>query len=175
MALENAYKAIRNGQCSAAVVGGVNLLLKPHTSVQFMKLGMLSPDGACKAFDASGKALAWKIVLLYKMNLLLNLWRDALVTVDIAGLVLVLRCAAWDIPWNLSVLHSSIRPRKLPVENKLYASFLCQWGKEITVSWCKLSFILCDEQWAFLGHSFLNKCTYCIPKQSVLSNSSGMK
>ncbi|NXF89098.1 FAS synthase, partial [Eubucco bourcierii] len=54
VALENAYKAIRNGQCSAALVGGVNILLKPNTSVQFMKLGMLSPDGACKAFDASG-------------------------------------------------------------------------------------------------------------------------
>ncbi|NXX48511.1 FAS synthase, partial [Tricholaema leucomelas] len=54
VALENAYKAIRNGQCSAALVGGVNVLLKPNTSVQFMKLGMLSPDGACKAFDASG-------------------------------------------------------------------------------------------------------------------------
>jgi len=57
MALENAYKAIRHGQCSAALVGGVNILLKPNTSVQFMKLGMLSPDGACKAFDVSGKAL----------------------------------------------------------------------------------------------------------------------
>ncbi|XP_054249700.1 fatty acid synthase [Indicator indicator] len=54
VALENAYKAIHNGQCSAALVGGVNVLLKPNTSVQFMKLGMLSPDGACKAFDASG-------------------------------------------------------------------------------------------------------------------------
>ncbi|KAM6245512.1 fatty acid synthase [Porphyrio hochstetteri] len=53
-ALENAYKAMRHGQCSAALVGGVNLLLKPNTSVQFMKLGMLSPEGACKAFDASG-------------------------------------------------------------------------------------------------------------------------
>ncbi|KAM8991828.1 fatty acid synthase [Ara ararauna] len=54
MALENAYKAIHLGSCSAALVGGVNLLLKPNTSVQFMKLGMLSPEGACKAFDASG-------------------------------------------------------------------------------------------------------------------------
>ncbi|EOB07192.1 Fatty acid synthase, partial [Anas platyrhynchos] len=73
MALENAYKAIRNGQCSAAVVGGVNLLLKPHTSVQFMKLGMLSPDGACKAFDASGngycRSEAVVVVLLTKKSM----------------------------------------------------------------------------------------------------------
>lgn len=57
VALDCAYKAIRSGQCSSAIVGGVNLLLKPNTSVQFMKLGMLSPDGACKSFDASGKGV----------------------------------------------------------------------------------------------------------------------
>ncbi|XP_069511428.1 fatty acid synthase [Ambystoma mexicanum] len=54
LALENAFKAILHGECEAAIIGGVNLLCKPHTSVQFMKLGMLSPDGACKSFDASG-------------------------------------------------------------------------------------------------------------------------
>ncbi len=55
LALENAFHAIRQGQCDAALVGGVNLLLKPNTSVQFMKLGMLSPEGTCKSFDASGE------------------------------------------------------------------------------------------------------------------------
>jgi len=55
LALENAFHAIQQGHCDAALVGGVNLLLKPNTSVQFMKLGMLSPEGACKSFDASGK------------------------------------------------------------------------------------------------------------------------
>ncbi|RXM33832.1 Fatty acid synthase [Acipenser ruthenus] len=54
LALENAFQAIRHGQCDSALVGGVNLLLKPNTSVQFMKLGMLSPGGSCKSFDASG-------------------------------------------------------------------------------------------------------------------------
>lgn len=54
-ALHNAYKAIRSGECPAALVGGINLLLKPNTSVQFMKLGMLSPDGTCRSFDESGK------------------------------------------------------------------------------------------------------------------------
>ena len=38
-----------------AIVGGMNLLLKPNTSLQFMKLGMLSPEGTCKSFDASGE------------------------------------------------------------------------------------------------------------------------
>ncbi|NXO39594.1 FAS synthase, partial [Locustella ochotensis] len=73
IALENAYKAIRHGRCSAALVGGVNLLLKPNTSVQFMKLGMLSPDGACKAFDVSGngycRSEAAVVVLLTKRSM----------------------------------------------------------------------------------------------------------
>lgn len=56
LALENAFHAIRQGHCDAALVGGVNLLLKPNTSVQFMKLGMLSPGGTCRSFDASGNS-----------------------------------------------------------------------------------------------------------------------
>lgn len=59
VALDSAYKAISHGECESALVGGVNLILKPNTSVQFMKLGMLSPEGACKSFDASGKELAF--------------------------------------------------------------------------------------------------------------------
>ncbi|NXI15750.1 FAS synthase, partial [Irena cyanogastra] len=73
VALENAYKAIRHGQCSTALVGGVNLLLKPNTSVQFMKLGLLSRNGACKAFDISGdgycRSEAAVVVLLTKRSM----------------------------------------------------------------------------------------------------------
>uniref|UniRef100_A0A3P8WFV6 Fatty acid synthase n=1 Tax=Cynoglossus semilaevis TaxID=244447 RepID=A0A3P8WFV6_CYNSE len=72
LALENAFHAIRQGQCDAALVGGVNLLLKPNTSVQFMKLGMLSPDGTCKSFDSSGngycRSEAAVVVLLTKRS-----------------------------------------------------------------------------------------------------------
>ncbi|XP_037134459.1 fatty acid synthase [Syngnathus acus] len=72
LALENAFQAIRLGHCDAALVGGVNLLLKPNTSVQFMKLGMLSPDGTCKSFDASGngycRSEAAVVVLLTKRS-----------------------------------------------------------------------------------------------------------
>lgn len=56
MALHCAYQAIRSGQCPAALVGGINVLLKPTTSVQFLKLGMLSPSGTCKSFDEAGEA-----------------------------------------------------------------------------------------------------------------------
>ena len=35
-------------------MGGCSLCLNPATSLQFQKLGMLSPDARCKAFDVSG-------------------------------------------------------------------------------------------------------------------------
>ncbi|KAL8612603.1 hypothetical protein ACOMHN_006589 [Nucella lapillus] len=54
LALDQALHSIRNGHCDAAIVGGSGLLLKPGTSLQFLQLGMLSPDGKCKSFDASG-------------------------------------------------------------------------------------------------------------------------
>ena len=46
--------AIRTGQCDAAIVGGTSLCLKPHTTLQFQKLGMLAPDGTCKSYDVTG-------------------------------------------------------------------------------------------------------------------------
>lgn len=54
LAMDQALHSIRSGQCDAAVVGGSNLCLKPQTALQFMKLGMLSPEGMCKSFDAEG-------------------------------------------------------------------------------------------------------------------------
>lgn len=54
-ALNQAMLALRSGQCEAALVGGSTLTLKPTTALNFYRLGMLSPDGMCKAFDANGK------------------------------------------------------------------------------------------------------------------------
>ncbi|XP_036924219.1 fatty acid synthase [Sturnira hondurensis] len=54
LALHSAWQAIHSGECPMALVGGINVLLKPNTSVQFMKLGMLSPEGSCKSFDEAG-------------------------------------------------------------------------------------------------------------------------
>ncbi|XP_051154827.1 fatty acid synthase [Leptopilina boulardi] len=50
-AMEHAYRAIRDGLCDAAIVGGSNLCLHPYVSLQFSRLGVLSPDGRCKSFD----------------------------------------------------------------------------------------------------------------------------
>ncbi|XP_077868685.1 fatty acid synthase-like [Saccoglossus kowalevskii] len=54
LAMEHALRAIRSGQCDTAIVAGLNINVKPNTSMQFMKLGMLSPEGQCKSFDVQG-------------------------------------------------------------------------------------------------------------------------
>ncbi|MCP3751632.1 type I polyketide synthase [Pseudomonas sp. SBB6] len=48
-----ACQSLRNGECSVALAGGVNLTLSPHTNIALSKAHMLSPDGRCKTFDQS--------------------------------------------------------------------------------------------------------------------------
>lgn len=50
-AFDMAFNSLRTGECDAALVGGVNLLLHPHVSLQFARLGVLSEDGICRPFD----------------------------------------------------------------------------------------------------------------------------
>ncbi|GAB0091808.1 Fatty acid synthase [Sergentomyia squamirostris] len=52
--MAQAFQDMRAGRCDAAIVAGVNINLQPTMSLQFHKLGMLSQDGACKAFDEKG-------------------------------------------------------------------------------------------------------------------------
>jgi len=55
VAIDHALRAIRSGDCDAAIVGGTHVCLNPRVAAQFMKLGTLSADGTCKSFDASGQ------------------------------------------------------------------------------------------------------------------------
>ncbi|MEW6994407.1 SDR family NAD(P)-dependent oxidoreductase [Colwelliaceae bacterium MEBiC 14330] len=48
-----ACDALRKGDCSMALAGGVNLTLSPQTNVALSKARMLSPVGRCKTFDDS--------------------------------------------------------------------------------------------------------------------------
>ncbi|XP_018574566.1 fatty acid synthase-like, partial [Anoplophora glabripennis] len=57
-ALENAYRAIRLGEIDNAIVAGTNLCLYSNTTMQFLRLGLLSDDGFCKAFDSQGNGYA---------------------------------------------------------------------------------------------------------------------
>ena len=52
VAVHLACESLRRGESSLALAGGVNLLLMPETTVALSKLGVLSPSGACHAFDA---------------------------------------------------------------------------------------------------------------------------
>ncbi|MEE9325724.1 MAG: SDR family NAD(P)-dependent oxidoreductase [Cocleimonas sp.] len=54
VALHQACNAIWNGDAPMAIAGGVNMLLHPFGFVGFSKASMLSPQGRCRAFDASG-------------------------------------------------------------------------------------------------------------------------
>ncbi|KAK4877916.1 hypothetical protein RN001_010422 [Aquatica leii] len=69
-ALEHGYRAIRLGKCDAALIGGVSLCLNPLASLQFNRLGVLSMDGSCKAFDEAANGYARSetvsVVLLQK-------------------------------------------------------------------------------------------------------------
>ncbi|MFM7160344.1 MAG: type I polyketide synthase, partial [Planctomycetaceae bacterium] len=58
-ALHLAMRALIAGECRAAVVGGVNLILDPNRFVQMGKLGILSENGHCVPFgsEANGTVL----------------------------------------------------------------------------------------------------------------------
>ncbi|KAH8306772.1 hypothetical protein KR044_013278 [Drosophila immigrans] len=58
VALSHAYTDMRSGRCDYAVVAGVNLILKPIFALQFLRLGIVSQDGACKTFDAAANGYA---------------------------------------------------------------------------------------------------------------------
>jgi acyl transferase domain-containing protein/thioesterase domain-containing protein/acyl carrier protein len=48
-----ACQSLWRGGCSQAVVAGVNAILNHDSYIAFSRMSMLSPDGRCKAFDAS--------------------------------------------------------------------------------------------------------------------------
>ncbi|ASK92171.1 SDR family NAD(P)-dependent oxidoreductase [Xanthomonas campestris pv. trichodesmae] len=53
VALHRAVRAIQSGECEAALVGGVNVIVNPVNGMRAHQAGMLSDDGRCKTFDAS--------------------------------------------------------------------------------------------------------------------------
>ncbi|MBB5035203.1 type I polyketide synthase [Prosthecobacter vanneervenii] len=53
VAVHMACRAIWNKECHSAVAAGVNCILNAYPFIAFSSMNMLSPDGRCKAFDAS--------------------------------------------------------------------------------------------------------------------------
>ncbi|MFJ8148773.1 SDR family NAD(P)-dependent oxidoreductase [Streptomyces sp. NPDC096048] len=52
VAVHLACEAIRRGEATAALAGGVNLVLHPARHIQYAQMGMLSRDGRCRPFGA---------------------------------------------------------------------------------------------------------------------------
>ncbi|WP_439551421.1 SDR family NAD(P)-dependent oxidoreductase [Falsiroseomonas sp.] len=72
VAIHQAMRALRAGDCDAAIVGGTALMLMPSLTRSFQEAGMLSPDGRCKSFaagaDGYGRGEGCGVVVLKRLD-----------------------------------------------------------------------------------------------------------
>ncbi|MBQ4845992.1 non-ribosomal peptide synthetase [Pseudoalteromonas sp. MMG005] len=57
VAIHKAIQSIQQGECTQAIVGGVNIIDSPNASIAMNDIGALSPSGRCKAFSANADGI----------------------------------------------------------------------------------------------------------------------